>query len=388
MSEVNTIYTKKYDVFTYLGWAACGIIFLTQLFWEFIYNSLNISIQVQIGSVVSKIAGVCGVILLISYFNHVRQLPDSQMKLVGGLLAGAALIKAIDVFIGINLGVINFLKKPVLLIPVVILFIFYWNYGPLPKILAGAFSLRILLQLVIGIIYIFVYPPLFLYRLRRYVYLITLLLLAYWFFLGIPDLKGIASTTKAKPESVKLVSSKDTYKGSGTGTGNGIPPSTSGWTHGIPRLAFWCETCNKKVNYRAKTNADIEKAHPCPTCGTTIKAWWVEPTKESYFKFIGGGLLVFGAMITILVETNFGNIGLYPMIMLMVISIIEMAIGIFVMYSGMRLKHTGPPAYATTIVSLEPQKVFLQEMIILVVIMLIGSAMVWGINAGLVAAVF
>ncbi len=382
MSEVDTVYTKKYDGLTYLGWTACGIIFVIQLFWEFIFGILDISVQIPISPIISKISGTFTILLMVSYFNYVRQLPDFQMKLVGGLLAGAALIKAINVFIGINLGVVNFLKNPVLLVPVVILFVYYWNYGPLPKVLAGAFSLRILLQLVIGIINIFVYPPSFLFRLRRYTYFITLLVLAYWFFLGIPDLKGITVTTKTKPKP------KSTEVGSsGTGTGDGIPPSTSGWTHGMPRLAFWCETCDKKINYRVKNNDDIGNTHPCPTCGTTLKAWWVEPTRDSYFKFIGGGILEFGGMMTLLFAT-IGNYGVDPLTMLMVLSIIEMAIGIFIMYSGMKLTHTEPPAYATTKVSLEPQKVFIQEMIILVVIIFVGAAIVYGINAGLLAIVF
>ncbi|MHA1745162.1 MAG: hypothetical protein ACTSWW_04120 [Promethearchaeota archaeon] len=393
MSEIDTVYTKKYDVFTYLGWAACGVIFLTQLFWEFIYNTLNVSIQLQIGSVVSKIAGIFGVILLISYLNYVRQLPETQMYLVGGLLAGSALIQIIDVFARINLGVVSFLIKPVLLIPVVIFFIYYWKYGLLPKILAGAFSFRILMQLIIGVIYLFAYPPLFLYKLRRYAYLITLLLIAYWFFLGIPDLKGatsssVSSSTRTISIPTPISSGGDTHMETGTGTGSGIYPSTSGWTHGMPRLAFWCETCDKKVNYRAKNKDDIGNEHPCPTCGTTIKAWWVEPTRDSYFKFIGGGLLVFGAMMTIMFETNFGSYGLDPLTMLMTLSIIEMAIGIFIMYSGIKLAHTGPPAYATTKVSLEPQKAFIQEMIILVVTMFSGSAIVYGINMGLLGIFF
>lgn len=274
-----------------------------------------------------------------------------------------------------------------LLIPVVILFVFYWNYGPLPKILAGAYSLRILLQLVIGIIGISIYPPSFLFRLRRYTYLITLLLLAYWFFLGIPDLKEVAiSTTKPAP----IASRRDTYIESGTGSdsGTGIPPSTSGWTHGVPRLAFWCETCDKNVKYRPKSNKDIENAHPCPTCGTTMKAWWVEPTRDGYFKFAGGGVIFIGALMTYMFETTFGQYGLDPLILLTVISAIEIAIGLLIMRSGMKMTHTGPPAYATTTVSIEPQKVFLQEVIMLVIIIFIGAAVVYGINAGLLAIVF
>lgn len=391
MSEVDTVYTRKYDLFTYLGWTACGVIFITQIFWEFFFGMLDLTAQIQVRNTISTISGIFVVLLMVSYYNYVRQLPDSQAKIVGGLLAGAALIKTIDVFFGINLGVINFLKNPVLAIPVVILCFLYWNYGLFPKILTGAFSLRILLQLIIGIIGIFNYPPSFLYRIRRYAYLITLLILAYWFFLGIPDLKKTKSTSTSTltstPTTIKpAVTSEreETYIGSG----DGIPPSTSGWTHGVPRITFWCEKCNKKANFRVKSNKDIGNAHPCPSCGTTLKAWWVEPTRESYFKFVGGGFLLFGAMMTLMIETTLGNYGLDPLTMVMIISTIEIVIGLFIMYSGMKLTHTGPPAYATTKVSLEPQKQFIKEAIIMVVIMFTGAAIVYGINMGLLAAVF
>ncbi len=389
MSEVDTVYTRKYDVFTYLGWTACGVIFITQIFWEFFFGMLDPTVQVQVGNAISTISGIFVVLLMVSYYNYVRQLPDSQAKLVGGLIAVAALIKLIDVFFGINLGVVNFLKNPVLAIPIVILCFLYWNYGLFPKILTGAFSLRILLQLVIGIIGIFTNSPSFLRLFRRYAYLITLLVLAYWFFLGIPDLKKTksASTSTSTPTTIQPTTTserEETYIGSG----DGIPPSTSGWTHGVPRITFWCEECNKKANFRMKSNADIGNAHPCPSCGTTLKAWWVEPTRESYFKFVGGGFLLFGAMMTVMFETTLGNYGLDPITMLIIISTSEMLIGAFIMYSGTKLTHTGPPAYATTKVSLEPQKQFLKEAIIMVVIMFTGAAIVYGINAGLIAVVF
>ncbi len=91
---------------------------------------------------------------------------------------------------------------------------------------------------------------------------------------------------------------------------------------------------------------------------------------------------------TIMFETNFGNYGLYPMIMLGALTVVETLIGVIIMYTGMKLKITAPAPYASTTPSNEPQKQFLKEMLILVIVMLAGCFIVYGINVGLIAAVF
>ncbi|MHA1672176.1 MAG: hypothetical protein ACTSYI_00985, partial [Promethearchaeota archaeon] len=205
-----------------------------------------------------------------------------------------------------------------------------------------------------------------------------------WFTLGIPeDLKSPVTS-----EPYKQTTSKPAASHVSNDDGTGIYPTPSGLAHGVPRLGYWCGTCQEQKKYRPKNNEDIATAHSCPKCGTTLLSWWVEPTQKAFLGFVGGGVLVFGAMMTILFETNFGNYGLYPMILLGVLTIVETLIGVIIMYGGMKLKYSEPPSYATQVVSLEPQSRFIQEMMWMVLPVLIGAAVLYGINVGIISIFF
>ena len=391
------IFTKKYNGLTYLGWFACGAILVIRILLMWVLYRLNLGNIVLVYDVIYKIQGGFNVLLMISYFNYIRPLPKAKAGMIGFLLAGSIIFRTVNIFVGISWGAAGFLKVPVMNIPVLILFLIYFKHRILPKIIAALQALRMTLQIIGGILIISSQLEIYysVNSISSYTFMLTLVLIIGWFVLGIPDFQNESSS--AEPKMVSTANRSPTSQGNrSTGTSSsstrgsktGIYPSTSGWTHGIPRLAYWCDQCAKKVNFRPKTNKEIVQANPCPKCGTTLKAWWVEPTRASYFKFAGGGIILFGAMTTILFETNFGNIGLYPMIMIGVLTIIETLIGAITMYSGMKLKINGPAPYATTTPSLEPQSQFLKEMLLLIVPMLIGCFALYGINVGIVSIFF
>ena len=396
---MSEIYTKKYNGFTAVGWIACGVILLIRILVMWVIWRLNLPFDQynSLSNILSKVEGSFSVLLVISYVNYVRSLPKGQAIPVGILLGASIIFQTVNIFVGINWGSVGFLKGPIMKIPVLILFLMYWKLGILPKLLICLQTLRILLQIIVGVIQINIdmgTPPEIYFTLNRissYTLMITLVLIAIWFFLGIPKSSEthVDSSMTAPARSVESSNFQSiTNTMPVDGNQNGISPSTSGWNHGIPRLAYWCEKCGKSVKYRPKSDNDIEKAHPCPKCGTTLLSWWIEPTRESYFKFAGGGIILFGAFMTIMFETTFGNYGLYPMIMLGSIAIVETLIGVVIMYTGMKIKITAPASYATTTPSIEPQKQFLKEMLILVVLMLTGCFIVYGINMGLISIVF
>ena len=76
------------------------------------------------------------------------------------------------------------------------------------------------------------------------------------------------------------------------------------------------------------------------------------------------------------------------MIMLGSLGVIETIVGIIIMYNGMKLQFSGPPPYATATPSIEPQKGFLKEMMIMVITTLFLAAIMYGINVGLISIVF
>ncbi|MHA1518630.1 MAG: hypothetical protein ACTSRK_00470 [Promethearchaeota archaeon] len=375
-------YTKEYNLFTIMGWISLGILFLFQVFSMFGGRILPYDVYFSISKVLIYPRTAFIVLLVISYWNYVIPLPQLQRIIIMVLLGGVIIFRTVDLFVGINWGNVGFLKAIVKQIPTLILFLFYWKYGIMPKLISFVQGLRILFLLVLNLL---PFPqPLFLGMMLGYFILLVFALIGVWFILGIPeDLKSPVTS-----EPYKQTTSKPAASHVSNNDGTGIYPPTSGLAHGVPRLGYWCENCQEQKKYRPKNNKDIAAAHSCPKCGTTLLSWWVEPTQKAFLGFVGGGVLVFGAMMTILFETNFGSYGLYPMILLGVLTTVETLIGIIIMYGGMKLKYSEPPSYATQVVSLEPQSRFIQEMIWMALPVLIGAAALYGINVGVISIFF
>ncbi|WP_371805594.1 hypothetical protein [Candidatus Lokiarchaeum ossiferum] len=371
--------TKKYNGITYLGLAACGFLLLFQIFIGFFQTKIDFSVFLQIMDVLHPIQSIIILGLLFSYLNYIKLLPKNHAILIGFALFLAGVYRILDLLLLINLGYANFIETLIRQGPSFALFLLYWKHGIMPKILSILQGLRIFASVILS----FVGSSSVGYYISRFLVLIVLAVLisnAIWFLLGIPDLTE-SPIEQTKPFAVDA-SNKSLENA------NGIYPATSGWVHGIPRMAYWCPQCAKSVKFRPKSANELGKAHPCPICQTNLKAWWVEPTKPSYFRFLGGMMLNFGAMITILFETNFGSYGVNPLIVLFSLCIIEIITGTILMYLGMKLNITQCPNYAVETPSLEPQKRFINEMLIIVVAGLFLAFLCYGINIGILSLIF
>ena len=217
--------------------------------------------------------------------------------------------------------------------------------------------------------------------------MLTLVLIAGWFFLGIPESaetrqsleKVVPTLSSREPSSIQPIPQ--------SGPGNGIPPK-SDWTHTIPRLLYWCSQCQQQKKFRPKNNADIEKEHPCPTCGTPLLGWWAEPNKEAYIKFMIG-LIIFGSGFSTIVFANtFGGYGLYPLIMIFALSVPEVAVGGYIAWKTTAVKLDGPAPYATTTPSKDGTNELVHEMLIFVPIAFVGAMIGLLINNGIVGIFF
>ena len=141
---------------------------------------------------------------------------------------------------------------------------------------------------------------------------------------------------------------------------------------------------------RPKNNADIENKHECPTCGSTLKAWWAIMSQQIYYRFIICLILFGSGFATITFVNTFGEYGVFPLILISVIALLETLIGIGLGLSWglFSPKITEAPSYASETPSIAPNENFGQEVVILVVIAFIGTMIGVGINMGIVGIFF
>ncbi len=388
--------TKNYNGLTYLGWFACILIIIAAAFYLFIarviISIVPFDVYLLIYNIVSYMRGGAEVLLLLSFLNYCLALPSSKKTLLLVVLLGTALFRILEMTVGIDWGSAGFLKPPVKNLALLLGFLLFWEKGMFPKILTGIKGIRILLLLINGFA-----GSVTLSRLRLFIIIAEMVVLMIWFGLGIPQKMELSpgtqpqyaspplgQTFKATPATSHGTDSQHTHRPAG---GKGIPPQTE-WTHGIPRLLYWCNQCQKQIKFRPKNNDDIEKEHPCPTCSTPILGWWVEPTKDSYIRFMIGLIIMFSGFSTILFVTTIGNYGLSPLTILMSLSIAEMAAGGFVAYKTTNVKITRPAPYATTTPSIEGNKDFIKELIIFVVIAFGGAMVGYFLNTTIVGIFF
>ncbi|MHA1612077.1 MAG: hypothetical protein ACTSYU_08515, partial [Promethearchaeota archaeon] len=127
-------YTKEYNLFTIMGWISLGILFLFQVFSMFGGRILPYDVYFSISKVLIYPRTVFIVLLVISYWNYVIPLPQLQRIIIMVFLGGVIIFRTVDLFVGINWGNVGFLKAIVKQIPTLILFLFYWKYGIMPKL--------------------------------------------------------------------------------------------------------------------------------------------------------------------------------------------------------------------------------------------------------------
>lgn len=348
-----------------------------------------------------RIISLFGLIMIvISFLNYIKPLDSSKSTLLYVLFGIQITYRILRLVIFIQLGKLAPVVSVLLNTPLLILFIYYWNAGTESKILTitqGAYMFSSFVTSYVYIAPIFIIFLLTIYA--RYVLIII------WLSQGIPLLKerqewieeygsphAYPPVQSEKPikTNQSAINPQSSYSASTTkrrGESDGIPPST-GWDHGIPRLNYWCPTCNKQVMYRIKSTDDIDKKHPCPTCETPLLSWWVLMTKEEYIRF-AAGISVFGAgFATILITTTFGGYGVTPLTLLMILSLAEVFGGVFFVWKTMKQEISGPPPYATSTPSKAPQETFIKEMMIIVIIALIGTLVGYFINVLLVGLFF
>jgi hypothetical protein len=372
--------SKKYNGFTFLGWFACVVILICLIYYaflvSFIFERISFDTYIIVQDIVGYINGTAAILLIVSFINYIRHLEPPKHIVMYIFLGFLLIFRLVDMIVGVQWLDVNFLKGPVKSLPILVLVIFYWNHGIIPKILSPVIGLRIILLIILG-----VSSFNFLGKTTLYLKMFEIILIMVWLALGIPE-KKLAIPPSAKEQYIPSPSLSSP-------SGNGIPPSTE-WDHGVPRLLYWCNQCHKKIKMRPKNSKDIENKHECPKCGTILQAWWVKMTKETYFKFLIC-LVIAGSGFTSITYVNiFGGFGLYPLILTSVIAVIELLIGIGLglMWGLINVKITGPPQYASETPSNAPNENFVIEVVIIVVIAFIGVMIGHLINMGIVSIFF
>jgi len=174
----------------------------------------------------------------------------------------------------------------------------------------------------------------------------------------------------------------------------GMKPSTTpalaeptGAIKGLPTLYYWCDKCNKtigprQINPKGLTKADFSKPQKCPTCGTTLKAFWLFMNQKLYIKlivtisFFAGALWIANLTPVILdyMSVYAAGCALGGTIFCAVVAVIMM-----ISLSKSRIKPTARPENATEIPSLAPMDSAGKEIFFLVLFIVIGSLAIFGI---------
>lgn len=408
--DMSQSISRKRNFANILGIFACLIIIVTTIFYwvgsPMIVTIVDSGTYILIMDIVGRIRMGGWLLVFFSFIFYASQLNKPLNTIMIALLIIACVFTFVDLVLGIflppgiNWGSVGFLKRIVRGVPIGILFIVFFKFEVFAKILTFIHPLHLFIQLLISIVIMINNTSSIIWPLIQLGYILIILdalLIGVWLIIGIPDLKDLQPKTHYDRIEEKVISSqtttsttsyKEPYQEPSFNTaGNGVPP-TSEWKHGIPRLQYWCPKCNKKSKFKPRNNKQIEQENPCPTCSTTLLAWWVEPKRNLYFQFVAGGILIAGGLMTYLFETMLGNYGLIPLIILSLLTLSEMISGFIVLYTVTKKTNTPPPSYATTKPSLEPQQIFVKELILIVVLMFGGGLIIYGINAGILSAIF
>ena len=151
---------------------------------------------------------------------------------------------------------------------------------------------------------------------------------------------------------------------------------------GIPIVDFWCNSCNRriKINTRSWKEKDYETPHNCPHCNSVVRAWYRPSIGEKYKKFLFGIGLFSGGIITSLIEATFGQYSIQAASIIFPLAILELVVGIILMFTAMRMKYISQPSYATTTLPPVDHEDVKKSIIIFTVVGILGGLLFWWLN--------
>jgi len=162
---------------------------------------------------------------------------------------------------------------------------------------------------------------------------------------------------------------------------------STGLIRGLPILTYWCDKCNKPLTTRGlkikgMTKDEISKPHNCPTCSTTLKAFWLPFDRKKYAVFVLT-LMFFASTlwISMLPETILGDLNVYAAGCVLAGTIVCAVVFILLAFYWYRTqpKLAARPENATEIPPLAPLDRIGREMMFLLLFVIVGSLAIFGI---------